>query len=77
MRKLKENKLDFFIYLILTIGAAVAQVCYQRRIPCIVIRSISDKADEESLVDVDKFIMLAATNSATLVAQMVEMSLKD
>lgn len=34
-------------------------------------------ADEQSLVDVDKFIMLAATNSAALVAQMVEMSLKD
>ncbi len=58
-------------------GAAVAQVCYQRRIPCIVIRSISDKADEESLVDADRFTMLAAVNSAALVAQMVEMSLKD
>lgn len=58
-------------------GAAVAQVCYQRRKPCIVIRSISDKADEESLVDVDRFTMLAAVNSAALVAQMVEMSLKD
>ena len=55
-------------------GAAVAQICYQRDIPCLVIRGISDKANEESIEDVHKFLHLAAKNSATLVAEMVGMS---
>jgi adenosylhomocysteine nucleosidase len=52
-------------------GAAVAQVCYQHNIPCIVIRSISDKANETAVVDVERFMTVAAENSATLVAEMV------
>ncbi|MHC4357167.1 MAG: 5'-methylthioadenosine/adenosylhomocysteine nucleosidase [Planctomycetota bacterium] len=42
-------------------GAAVAQICYQREIPCLVIRSISDNAD----------YIMAARNSASLVAELV------
>ncbi len=49
-------------------GAAVAQVCYQRGIGCVVIRSIADKADEGAVVDKQKFYAMAAKNSATLVA---------
>ncbi len=49
-------------------GAAVAQVCYQRGVGCLVIRSIADKADESAVVDKQKFYALAARNSATLVA---------
>jgi adenosylhomocysteine nucleosidase len=52
-------------------GAAVAQVCYLQNIPCIVIRSISDKANETAVVDVERFMAVAAGNSATLVAEMV------
>jgi adenosylhomocysteine nucleosidase len=52
-------------------GAAVAQVCYQQNIPCIVIRSISDKANETAVVDVERFMAVAAGNSAKLVAEMV------
>lgn len=52
-------------------GAAVAQVCHQQNIPCIVIRSISDKANEKAVVDVERFTAVAAENSATLVAEMV------
>lgn len=52
-------------------GAAVAQVCYQQNIPCIVIRSISDNANETAVVDVERFMGSAAGNSATLVAEMV------
>ncbi|MEN6429025.1 MAG: 5'-methylthioadenosine/adenosylhomocysteine nucleosidase [Phycisphaerales bacterium] len=53
-------------------GAAVAQVCYQRGIGCVVIRSIADKADESAVVDKQKFYALAAKNSATLVAAILK-----
>jgi len=49
-------------------GAAVTQVCYQRGIPCLVIRSMADKANESAVVDKQKFYALAARNSAKLVA---------
>jgi adenosylhomocysteine nucleosidase len=52
-------------------GAAVAQICYQQQVPCIVIRSISDNADERAAADVEKFYKIAAKNSAALVAEMV------
>lgn len=53
-------------------GAAVAQVCYQRGVGCLIIRSIADKADESAIVDKQKFYATAAKNSATLVARMIE-----
>jgi adenosylhomocysteine nucleosidase len=53
-------------------GAAVAQVCYQRSVGCLVIRSIADKADESAIVDKQTFYATAAKNSATLVARMIE-----
>lgn len=52
-------------------GAAVAQICYQRQIPHVVIRSISDNADEGAVFDKQMFYILAAKNSADLVAEMV------
>ncbi len=53
-------------------GAAVAQVCYQRGIGCLVIRSMSDKADESAVMDKQIFYTLAAKNSASLVAGIIE-----
>jgi adenosylhomocysteine nucleosidase len=52
-------------------GAAVAQLCFQREIPCLVIRSISDNADEGAVLDKQMFYIMAARNSASLVAEMV------
>ena len=52
-------------------GAAVAQICYQRQIPHVVIRSISDNADEGAVLDKQMFYILAAKNSADFVAEMV------
>ncbi|MBA7659140.1 5'-methylthioadenosine/S-adenosylhomocysteine nucleosidase [subsurface metagenome] len=54
-------------------GAAVAQICYQRRIPHLVIRSISDKADEGAVLDKQLFQMVAAKNSAGLVAEIISL----
>jgi len=52
-------------------GAAVAQVCYQREIPFVVIRCISDKADASAKEDLATFYVMSAENSASLVAEMV------
>jgi len=52
-------------------GAAVAQICYQRGIGYLVIRSISDKADEGAVLDKQTFYIMAAKNSSGLVAELV------
>jgi len=53
-------------------GAAVAQVCYQRGVPCLVIRCISDLADTNASVDCERFRSVAAVNSARLVKRIIE-----
>jgi adenosylhomocysteine nucleosidase len=53
-------------------GAAVAQVCYQWRVPCLVIRCLSDMADANAVRDSEAFVEIAARNSALLVADVVE-----
>ncbi|MGD2173934.1 MAG: 5'-methylthioadenosine/adenosylhomocysteine nucleosidase [Candidatus Brocadiaceae bacterium] len=53
-------------------GAAVAQVCWQFGVPCLVVRSVSDRADEEAGVDLQKFLQTAAQNSAGLVLGILE-----
>jgi len=53
-------------------GAAVAQVCFQRDVGCLVIRSMSDKADADAISDKQMFYDLAAENSARLVAKIIE-----
>ena len=57
-------------------GAAVAQLCYQRGIGCLVIRSISDKADRSAVMDKQLFYTMAAKNSAGLVVKIVGERLK-
>lgn len=52
-------------------GAAIAQVCYQLQVPCLIIRSLSDRADAEAHIAYDKFYPTAARNSANLVIAIV------
>jgi adenosylhomocysteine nucleosidase len=54
-------------------GAAVAQICYQRQIDHLIIRSISDSADEGAVMDKQMFYILAAKNSSDLVAEMISL----
>ena len=54
-------------------GAAVAQLCYQRGIGFLVIRSISDNADEGAVLDKQTFYILAAKNSSSLVIEMLDL----
>ena len=46
-------------------GAAVAQICFEYNIPWIVIRTISDVADEKSHVDFQSFIQKIASHYST------------
>ena len=55
-------------------GAAVAQLCFQRGIGYLVIRSISDNADEGAVLDKQTFYLLAAQNSSSLVIEMLGLS---
>jgi adenosylhomocysteine nucleosidase len=52
-------------------GAAAAQLCYQRGIGHLVIRSVSDNADEGAVLDKQAFYILAAQNSSSLVIEML------
>ena len=53
-------------------GAAVAQICFQQNIPFLIIRSISDKANEAAPADFQTFKKVAADNSAILVNTIIK-----
>jgi adenosylhomocysteine nucleosidase len=52
-------------------GAAVAQVCRQFGRACLVVRSITDRADAGAMVSYDALRALASENAATLVAAVI------
>ena len=52
-------------------GAAVVQTCRQFGVPCLVIRSITDRADGQAQASYDQFIATASENAATLVATVI------
>jgi len=55
-------------------GAAVAQVAYEHSIPCIVLRTISDKADHSSVIDFPRFVSTIACHfTCGSVLRLVEM----
>ena len=54
-------------------GASIAQVCYLNSIPFVVIRSISDNANNGAHMDYQKFIPVAVKNSTRILKQMLEM----
>ena len=53
-------------------GAAIAHVCYLNKIPFVIIRNISDSADEESGMDYYEFEKMAAHNSGSIVIEMMK-----
>ena len=48
-------------------SAAVAQTCWQRNVPFIIVRSLSDAADSDAEKDIHRFYRVAAHNAALLV----------
>jgi len=52
-------------------GAAVAQICWQRRVPYLILRSLSDSAGVKAPENVLLFEKSAAQNAALLVTSIV------
>ena len=52
-------------------GASVAHAALMYNIPFVVIRSLSDKADSDAIVDFPKFVAKAAENSKKIVIEML------
>lgn len=48
-------------------GAAVAHVCYLLNLPCLILRSISDKANHKATIDFPEFINIATSNSQKMI----------
>ncbi|UOO80801.1 5'-methylthioadenosine/adenosylhomocysteine nucleosidase [Uruburuella testudinis] len=53
-------------------AAAIAQACLQLAVPFVVIRAVSDLADEKADVSFEEFLQTAAVNSAKMVQQIVQ-----
>ena len=51
-------------------GAAIAQVCYLNHIGCLIIRAISDKADDSANMDYQEFEAKAIEHSVKLLLAM-------
>ena len=66
-----QLKADFAGYCAEMEGAAIAQASYVNGIPFVIVRAISDKADESVSVSYDEFEGKAARDCAALVLQMV------
>lgn len=52
-------------------GAAIAQAAYLNQIPFLIIRAISDKADDSAQMDYPSFEKMAIENSVKLIIEMV------
>jgi adenosylhomocysteine nucleosidase len=48
-------------------GAAVAQICYENEIPFTIVRTISDAADDDSVIDFRAFIQNIASKYSTAI----------
>ena len=52
-------------------GGAIAQVCYQNKVPFVIIRAISDKADHSAQMDYPEFVHSAAVRCAAITRYMI------
>jgi adenosylhomocysteine nucleosidase len=52
-------------------GGAIAQICYQNKIPFVIIRAISDKADGSAKMDYATFEQGAAIRCAAITRYMI------
>ena len=53
-------------------GASIAHVCYLNNIPCVIIRSISDNANNGAHMDFEKFTPIGVKNSTTILKDMLQ-----
>ena len=52
-------------------GAAVVQTCRQFSVSCLVVRSITDRADTQALSNYEQFLVTASENAAALVSAII------
>lgn len=52
-------------------AAAIAQTCFQLNVPFVVVRAVSDAADEKADISFDEFLKTASVNSARMVMGIV------
>ncbi|WP_244267300.1 5'-methylthioadenosine/S-adenosylhomocysteine nucleosidase, partial [Sodalis-like endosymbiont of Proechinophthirus fluctus] len=53
-------------------ATAIAHVCHQFAVPFVVLRAISDVADQASHLSFEEFLTVAAQNSSHLIGEMVQ-----
>lgn len=69
-----KNKIwtDFEALCVEMEGASIAQACWMNGVPFVIIRAISDKADEEAGVSFEKFVADASKNSSAMITEMLK-----
>jgi len=53
-------------------GVAVAQVAQELEVPCLILRSISDKANGDAPSNFDEFVEIAAKNSSSFIIKIID-----
>lgn len=53
-------------------GAAIGQTAYLNQVPCLIVRSISDKADDSAQMDYEEFEQMAIRHSVNLTKAIIE-----
>lgn len=53
-------------------GASIAHVCHLNNVPCVIIRSISDNANNGAHMDFEKFTPIGVKNSTTILKDMLQ-----
>lgn len=71
MKVKEEIYTNFTAYCAEMEGAAIAHTCFLNQTPFVVIRAISDKADQSAEVNFDDFVNLAAKNASKIITQMI------
>lgn len=52
-------------------GAAIAQAAYANKVPCLIVRAISDEADDSAEMSFDEFSKMASERSIQLILEML------
>ena len=53
-------------------GAAIAHTCYLNQVPFVIIRAISDKADQNADENFDEFVTMAAKNASKMIENIIK-----
>jgi len=71
LTKIKWMREEFNAFACEMEGGSIAQVCYLNEVPFVVIRSISDNAQNDAHMDYEKFKLIAVKNSVNILKGML------